>query len=135
MDRTQRSLCLITAILAFAFFKMFDLVGPVPAKAGDVPLARLTTQTKVTIAVTNTFISIAKLNQNRVGCTIQNNGTHTMFVFLDSTGGATPPSDTTTSFQLAAAASFNCNIGGGAVAGDEIWLTGTGADVAVLALQ
>ncbi len=124
---------IIALVAAGIFFA--EVFGLRPAHAQAPPYPHGTVVTKTTIAVTNTFISIAPKNGGRVGCLLQNLGTHTMYVYLDNTGGNTPPADTTTSFQIASGLTFNCNIGGGAVITDELWLTGTANDVAVLGLQ
>lgn len=123
-------------ILAVLLFVGLSIAAPAKrSHAQAPPIAFGSVVTKTTIALTNTYISIAAKNGNRKGCLLQNVGTHTMFVYLDNTGGNTPPPDTTTSFQLAAGQTLNCNVGGGGVVSDEIWLTGTVNDIAILALQ
>lgn len=71
-------------------------------------------------------------NPRRQGCLVQNNGTHTLFVFF---GGATAPADTTTSWQITAGNTISCTIGGQKNAVDNVWLEGTNADVVVYSYQ
>lgn len=79
-----------------------------------------------TITTTSTFQQIfAVANQSaRTACMIQNNGTHTMYVFPGPTTLAT----TGTSVQLAAGAAFYCTNQSGATLQDNIALTGTSGD-------
>ena len=95
------------------------------------PYGKSTTQAKVTIAVTNTFQVALAANTLRLGCAIQNTGANTAFVFF----GSATPADTTTSFRLAQNQSLNCAIGGGAVATDQILVTGTANDVLIVSSQ
>lgn len=82
------------------------------------PLTASSTQTKVTITTANTYQQYLASNTARKGCTIQFiTSAHTGFVFF---GAA--PADTTTSFQLSAGQSLNCNIGDGVLT-DAIQLT------------
>lgn len=89
-----------------------------------------TTQTKGTIAVTNTFQQALSASGPRLGCTIQNNGTHTMYVFF----GDTTPADTTTSFQVAPGGSIYCSAGVVVLYG-QVLITGTANDVFVVSNQ
>jgi len=75
------------------------------------------------IAITNTFQSIQGQTNNRQGCAIQNNGTHTMYVYI----GSGAPS-TATSAQLSAGQSLICGVTGNTVAKDAISITGTSGD-------
>lgn len=93
-----------------------------------------------TIAVTNTFQQIFAASarpqaQGGVGpvrsaCTIQNNGTHIMYVYFGPIANAT----TATSSQLAANQSLNCNTGP-VVLSDQVSITGTSGDVFYAAQQ
>lgn len=109
------------------------VAGTLCAHAQQPPVRVLTNQTKVTIAVTNTFQQLfaTALASSRSGCTIQNLGTHTMFVFF----GTAAPADTTTSFQIAAQQTIGCGASGAGVLTDNVWLTGTANDVAITASQ
>lgn len=92
-----------------------------------------TTNASTTITTTNTFQSIFAASSNpkaqggtgavRSSCTVQNNGTHTMYVYFGPIASAT----TATSVQLAAAQSLNCNVGP-VVLSDQISITGTSGD-------
>jgi len=83
-----------------------------------------------TIAVTSTFQSIQGQTNNRQGCSIQNNGSHPMYVYLGTAANAT----TALSFTLGPAANgnggqtFNCVVNGDAVIKDGIYITGTSGD-------
>lgn len=111
--------------LGFAF--LLCLITTV-AQAQWVPRTTLTT--KVTISVTNTYQQALASNSSRASCTIQNEGTHTMFVFF----GAAAPADTTTSFQLTQGQAINCTVGG-IVLIDAVQITGTAGDIAVVTSQ
>ena len=76
------------------------------------------------IAVTNTFqLVFSGANLNLVGCTIQNTGTHTEYVYPDIVANAA----TATSVQLAAGQSLNCGVGAWAL--QKTWsITGTSGD-------
>lgn len=80
-----------------------------------------------TITSTGVFQIVFKATgptQYRKGCTIQNNGTHTMYV---TEGLGTASSTTSNSAQLAAGTSYNCQFGGMVLSG-EIDITGTIGD-------
>ena len=107
----------------------FVWAAPLPVISGDA---------SGTIAVTNTFQKVFSGANNTVapvtgtagarhGCSIQNNGTHTMFI-TESVGVA--GSTLTNSWQVAAGALFNCNFGAVVLTG-EIDITGTTADAYV----
>lgn len=105
-----------------------------PPPAGievTAPYGKTSTQTKITIAVTNTFQTALAASTLRLGCFIQNNGTHTMYVFF----GSSTPADLTTSIQLSAGQAVICSTGTGGVATDAILITGTANDVAVVSSQ
>lgn len=77
-----------------------------------------------TISVTNTFQSLQAATAGRNGCLIQNNGSHTMWVFFGPIASATA----TTSFVLPAAQSVSCAVGGLGVLIDQVSITGTSTD-------
>lgn len=77
-----------------------------------------------TIAVTNTFQTIQGQTNNRIGCTIQNNGSHSMYVYLGPLANAAIG----LSLNLAAGQAMNCAIAEGYVVKDAINITGTSGD-------
>lgn len=87
-----------------------------------------------TITVTNTFQSIwvadVAINTGRTGCTIQNNGTNTMWVFFGPIANATKG----TSVVLAAGQPAYCN-SGLVILKDQVSITGTSGDAFYAALQ
>ena len=91
-----------------------------------------------TVAVTGTFQKVFGGAGNTIapppgtpgerhGCSVQNNGTHTMYV---TEGTGVVGSSLTNSWQVAVAQLFNCNFGGVVLTG-EIDLTGTAGDAFV----
>ena len=84
-----------------------------------------------TITVTNTFQSVFIANPNRVSCTIQNNGTHNMWVYYGPIVNATENN----SVVLAAGQSCGCNPPNGVVLQDQISITGTASDAFFAAQQ
>ena len=102
-----------------------------------LPLQVVTTVVSGTITVTNTFQSVLANSQTnnpgargRTSCTVQNNGTHTMFVFFGPIANAT----LTNSFQLAAGNAILCQVNG-ATLQDQVSITGTSGDAFVAAQQ
>lgn len=99
------------------------------------PYPTLTTNASGTVATTNTFQAVfaAKrmqdFNPARLGCTIINYGTHTMYVHAD-------PSTATlaNSVQLSAGQAFFCN-SSGIVLTEAVSLTGTAGDAFYAAAQ
>lgn len=86
-----------------------------------------------TIAVTNTFQSIWPANttsRGRAGCTVQNNGTNSMYVYFGAIANAT----TTNSVKLAAGQSVQCNVNGITLQ-DQVSITGTSGDAFYAAQQ
>lgn len=86
-----------------------------------------------TITTTDTFQSLQGLISSpnrRLGCLIQNNGTHSMYVF----NGAIASADKAKSFTIIPPAtgvqggSFNCATAGGGVLQDQISITGTSGE-------
>jgi hypothetical protein len=86
-----------------------------------------------TIAVTNTFQSIWTANtsmRGRAGCTVQNNGTNSMYVYFGPIASAT----TATSVKLAVGQSVNCNVNGITLQ-DQVSITGTSGEAYYAAQQ
>ena len=83
-----------------------------------------------TIAATNTFQSIFAANTNRTACTIQNLGTHSMFVFFGPIANAISNNSVT----LVAGDSVRCN-NGNIVLQDQVSITGTLGDAFFAAKQ
>lgn len=86
-----------------------------------------------TITVTNTFQSIWPADTNTTGrtaCTVQNNGTNTMWVFFGAIAGATKAK----SVVLAAGQATFCN-SGNVVLKDQVSITGTSGDAFYAARQ
>lgn len=76
-----------------------------------------------TITSTNVFQSIWAANTNtrgRAGCTVQNNGASTMYVFFGPIASATTPS----SVQLSTGQAVMCNVSGITLQ-DQVSITGT----------
>jgi hypothetical protein len=87
-----------------------------------------TTVSNGTIAITNTFQQALAGNGTRKGCTIQNQGTHTMYVFPGTTAAAT----TAASLLLQSGQIFMCQSTGSSVITDPINITGTAGDAFVV---
>lgn len=86
-----------------------------------------------TIAVTNTFQSIWVANTNtrgRAGCTVQNNGTNSMWVYFGPIASATKGA----SVVLTVGQSTNCNVGGITLQ-DQVSITGTSGEAFYAAQQ
>ena len=88
----------------------------------------VTTTTSGTIAITNTFQQLTAQVTTRRGCTLQNLGTHTMYVFF----GSSP--SVGTAYQLAVGQTIMC-AAGSIVLSDAIQITGTAGDAFVLTSQ
>lgn len=76
-----------------------------------------------TIATTNTFQSVFAANNNRLGCLIQNNGTHNMYVNVVSLATAT----ISTSAIVVPGATAGCALYGTVING-QISITGTSGE-------
>lgn len=76
-----------------------------------------------TITSGGTYQQIFAASGFRRGCTVQNNGTHTMFVFFGPIASAMHA----TSVQLSSGQSVNCQVGG-IVVQDQVSIDGTTAD-------
>jgi len=97
------------------------------------PYSVQTTNASGTIAATNTFQSIWTQSSNtrgRAGCTVQNNGTNSMYVYFGPIASAT----TGASVKLAAGQSVSCN-NGGITLKDQVSITGTSGEAFYAAQQ
>ena len=99
------------------------------------PQGRSSVNVSGTITSTNTFQSVIAsvvggISQNRASCTIQNNGTHTMYVFPGPIANAT----LTNSVQVPTGGFFYCYTGV-TVLVDQISITGTAGDAFYAAYQ
>lgn len=104
-------------------FALTLLVGPAWGQAlvTTQPLGGTSGNGSSTITVTDTFQSIWSAQPSRHGCTIQNNGAATMYVYAGAIAGATKDK----SVQLATGQSYACGNAGGTVLSDQISITGT----------
>ena len=87
------------------------------------PLNVASTNASGTVTSTNVFQSVFAAitgNQQRSSCTVQNNGTHTMFVFFGPIANAL----TTSSVALTAGQATTCSVNG-VVLKDQVSITGT----------
>ena len=92
------------------------------ASAQQVPVK--STNLSGTIASTGVFQSIQGVTNNRIGCTVQNNGSNVMYVYFGTCANAT----TAASAALLTGQSINCAISYDYVVKDQICITGTTAD-------
>lgn len=97
---------------------------PVNATVSASIIALTSTNLSSTISVTNTFQSIQVSTVGRKGCTVQNNGNNTMWIFFGPIGSATA----VTSFQLLPGTPVSCAVGGLGVLTDQVSITGTATD-------
>ena len=104
---------------------MIALVGAIMVAA----VYAQTVQTKVTIAVTNTYQQLLGPNQSRKDCVGQYVAVAGAkgYVFF----GSAAPADTTTSFQLTGGQPFNCS---SALFAQRkgVWVTATGTDIFIV---
>jgi hypothetical protein len=100
-------------------FALALCAAPVAAQLG-VP----TSVSNGTIAVTNTFQTALAGNGSRKGCTIQNQGTHVMYLYP----GVTTAASTAAAMQLLSGQTFYCQATGSSVITDQISITGTAGD-------
>lgn len=122
----MRALWLLIALL---------LAGPALAQGTGqavqaYPVPRALTNSSSTITVTNTFQALFVSNANRLGCTIQNTGTNSMYVFFGATADAT----TATSVKLVAGQSAYCGSQGLTYTG-AVAITGTATETFYAVLQ
>jgi hypothetical protein len=122
----------LIVLFLFAFMASAQAQQPVITQ----PYAVVSVNASGTIASTGVFQSIwtaLTTNPNspkRASCTVQNNGTHTMYVFFGPIASAT----TGTSVALAAGQAVNCSVGG-TVLQDQVSITGTSTDAFFAAQQ
>ena len=76
-----------------------------------------------TITAGGTYQSVYPKTNSRAGCTIQNNGTGTMYVYFGPIANATHGA----SVQLPVGSGLNCNVGN-TVLPDQVSVDGTTAD-------
>lgn len=101
------------------------LIQPACAQAPVLtqPLTATTTNASGTLAAGATFQSIwaaVTSVRGRAGCTIQNNGSHSMYVYFGAIASAT----TSNSAILAAGQALNCSVFGVALQ-DQVSIAGT----------
>ena len=105
--------------------------NPVAATSlgGDASTTITTTNTfqRLWSAAAGTYAPVAGTAGSRKGCSVQNNGTHNMYV---NEGTAMASATTSNTWLLAAGQIFNCNFGGVVLTG-EIDITGTSGDAFV----
>ena len=109
--------------------KGLTLAAALALLASYASAGSITTNLSGTIAVTNTFQSVA-VQGVRNGCEVQNNGTHTMYVFFGPIASAT----TANSVALAAGQGVGCGAPG-VVLSDQISITGTAGDAFYAGVQ
>ncbi len=122
----KRFLIFLTALLfsASAYAQSPVITQPYPVSSSN---------NSSTIAVTNTFQSIWVKNtvtRGRAGCTVQNTGSNTMWVFYGPIANATKGR----SVVLSVGQSTNCNVGG-IVLQDQVSITGTATEAFFAAQQ
>jgi len=105
------------------------------APVDTYPQGRASVNASSTIASTNTFQSVfaavtGGTAEARMSCTIQNNGTHNMYVFAGPIASAT----TSNSIVVIPGAIFYCYTGVGVIT-DQISVTGTSGDAFYAAYQ
>lgn len=103
-------------------FVLFFALMPSLTLAQTLPV--VSTNLSGTIAVTDTFQSIQRQTNNRQGCAIQNNGTHTEYVYFGPIANATEGA----SVQLAAGQYVSCTSAANTVLKDQASITGTSGD-------
>lgn len=118
--------------LAAACLLLLGLLSVAAAQSSVItlPTPRASGNASTTVAVTNTFQSIFLANTARVGCTVQNTGTNSMYVYFGAIAGAT----TAKSVKLAAGQSVSCQ-SGGMVIRDQVSITGTATETFYAAQQ
>lgn len=121
-------LLLATLALLSAHFFIPDADAQTPVVTQPVP--RISNNNSGSVSVTNTFQSIWVANVNRLSCTIQNNGTHNMYVFFGPIANAT----LTNSVILLPTLPLNCQIFG-VILSDQVSITGTSGDAFFAAQQ
>ncbi len=108
--------------------------GAVTVTSGSVttsPAGAASTQAAGTVTLGATFQTALAASSTRLGCTIQNTSTHTMYVFVGTLGSAT----TGNSYQVPPNGTFACNAGPIVLTGAVNLTTSTTADTFVVANQ
>ena len=122
---------LVVALASPAQAQQVDYNYPAPATSlgGDVSgtIAVTSTFQKLWGAANGSLAPVPGGTPTRKGCSVQNNGTHNMFV---NEGTAIGSATTSNTWVVAAGALFNCNFGGVVLTG-EIDITGTSGDAFV----
>jgi hypothetical protein len=103
-------------------FFLMALLATSQAVAATVPVSG--SNLSGIITTTNTFQPIQAQNNGRHGCTIQNNGSHTMWVYFGLIGNASSAA----SVVLGPGQATYCQFGGGYLLRDAVSITGTTAD-------
>lgn len=106
--------------LATFFFALSVSTSPVTAQS--IPLS--STNLSGTIASSGTFQQIQGQTNNRNGCTIQNTGSHTQYVFFGPIANATTP----VAVELSPSQSVNCSVASNIVLKDAVSISGTSGD-------
>lgn len=99
-------------------------------QGAQIPTVVTSTNASGTIAVTNTYQSVFAASTTRKGCSVQNNGSNTMWVYFGAIGSATKAA----SVVLAAGQSVSCG-SGPTTLGDQVSITGTATDAFFAAQQ
>lgn len=114
---------------------MRKLLLVIAAAASLVLPAYALVQANSTIAVTNTFQTALATSTSRRWCTLQNQGTHVMYVYFGTLASAT----TALSLQLQANQSITCELtsaaGGKPTITEDLNITGTAGDAYVVTSQ
>lgn len=124
-----------TVILPVSFINVpmpaivWSAVAPTLAVA---VIPKSATQGKVTLAAGATYQQALAANLARTGATLQNVGTHVMFLFF---GAASPGVDTTTGFQIQPGQTMSASVGGLVCITDKIWVAGTINEILITAEQ
>jgi hypothetical protein len=108
----------LSVFVAVLFSATLAFAGPAPTTSLNL---------SGTIGATSTFQSIQAQNLNRIGCTIQNNGSsgNAMYVFFGPKANAT----TGASIKLSTGQSVRCNSSAtGYVLPDQVSIAGTSGD-------
>ena len=90
-------------------------------QGAQVPAPVTSTNLSGTVASTGVFQSIQVATASRNGCSIENTGSATEWVFFGPIASATEA----TSFALSPNQGLNCNTGSGGVLTDQVSITGT----------
>lgn len=108
----------ILCVLIWSFCASLSAFAQAPVTT--LPYGVTSANASTTVATTNTFQSVWAANALRAGCTLQNKGSATLYVFF----GAIASALTTSSVQLTTGQAVSCNAGG-TVLRDQVSVTGT----------